>query len=351
MPTYLETTNRHQVYIARLATGILKDETYPAINAAYRASRLALMEFGDVNSILDVNRLNAAINKAIAKELTDGFAATTASMSTIAVNESIYTAALLSSATSVLSVPGESKVNKYVREAIMSLTSGKKKQAGVWAQFVKGFVGNGKVDSNGSMSRRYNSVITSAYNESLTSGKMQTVGQLTKQFRALNEGLIRSEAESLVRTGVAHYSGRANELMAADNLDIIEKEVPIITFDDRTSDTCISIDARYSKGWPVGKSPIGYNPWHYQCRSTVGFLLFGQKGFDGTRSSKGASGGKQISASTGFGKWLRDQPASFVKETLGKRKGQLFLEGKLPLANLTDKFLKPLPLSVLDTQS
>lgn len=340
MATYLEKVDRHQVYLSRLATGILKDETYPAINAAYRAVRLALIEFGDINSIFDVNRLNAQINKAIAEELTAGFAATTASMNTVAVNEAAYTAGLLSSSTAVLSVPSESKVSKYVRESIMSLTSGKKKQSAVWSKFVKGY--------QGTMANRYNSIITSAYNDSLTSGTMQTVGQLTKQFRDLNNNIQRHEAEALVRTGVQHYAARANQLMAADNSDIIEREVPIVTFDSRTSDVCISISAKYPKGWLQGKPPIGYPPYHYQCRTTIGYLLYGQDSFEGTKASKGARGGRQIKASTPFGIWLRDQPKSFVLDTLGKRKGQMFLDGKLPLANLTDKYLNPLPLSVLD---
>ncbi|MDB4352460.1 hypothetical protein OAA60_03405 [Porticoccaceae bacterium] len=340
MPTYLETVNRHEVYLSRQATGILKDEVYPSINSAYRAVRLALLEYGDISSIQDVNRVNKIINQVISEELSQGFGVATQSMSTMAVNESVYSTALLSSSTTVLSATGESKVNKYVREAIMSLSSGKKKTAGVWSQYVKGYEDN--------FSRQYNSIITSAYSESLSSGKMQTVGQLTKQFRDLNNNVLRHDAETLVRTGVNHYTSKANQLMAADNSDIIEREVPIVTFDSRTSDVCISISSKYPKGWPQGESPIGYPPYHYGCRTIIGYLLYGQDNFEGTKASKGSEGGEQIKASTPFAKWLRTQPKSFVYETLGKRKGELFLQGKLPLANLTDKYLKPLPLSVLD---
>ena len=341
MDNYLDSVNKHQVYISRLATGILKDEVYPAINEAYKAVRLVLAQYGDINSINDVNKVNAAINKAISENLTVGFTAATASMSTIAINEASYTAGLLSSAAATLSVPGESKINKYVRESIMSLSSGSRKQSAIWSKFVKGYDGN--------MASRYNAIITSAFNESLTSGKMQTVGQLTKQFRDLNNNILRHEAESLVRTGVQHYAARANQLMAMDNSDIIEREIPIVTFDSRTSDVCISISAKYPKGWSLGKSPIGYNPWHYGCRSIIGYLLYGQEEFDGTKASNGASGGKQIAATTPFAKFLRDQPKSFIYETLGKRRAELFLAGKLPLASLTDRYLNPLPLSVLDS--
>ena len=54
---------------------------------------------------------------------------------------------------------------------------------------------------------------------------------------------------------------------------IIEREIPIVTFDSRISDVCISISAKYPKGWLQGKSPIGYPPYHYGCRTTIGFLL------------------------------------------------------------------------------
>ena len=341
MDNYLDSVNKHQIYISRLATGILKDEVYPSINSAYKAVRLVLAQYGDISSINDVNKVNAAINKAINESLTVGFTAATASMSTIAVNEAAYTAGLLSSAAATLSAPGESKINKYVRESIMSLSSGSRKQSAIWSKFVKGY--------NGTMASRYNAIITSAFNESLTSGKMQTVGQLTKQFRDLNNNILRHEAETLIRTGVQHYANRANQLMAMDNSDIIEREIPIVTFDSRISDICISISAKYPKGWLQGKSPIGYPPYHYGCRTIIGYLLYGQTEFEGTRASKGADGGKQIEAKTPLAKFLREQPRSYVYETLGKRRAELFLAGKLPLASLTDRYLNPLPLSVLDS--
>ena len=341
MKDYLEEINKRQVKDARVATSILKDEMYPSINAAYQAVRQVLLEYGDITSIRDVNRLNEAINKAISDNLNEGFAAASASMATLATSDASFTAGLLSSAAGVsLKAPTETQADRFIRQSIMSLSSGNKKQSAIWPKFIKGY--------EGTMANRYNSIITAAYNDSLTTGKMQTVGQLTKQFRDLNNNLQRHEAETLIRTATQHYSSRANQLMADSNSDIIEREVPIVTFDSRISDVCISISARYSKGWLQGKSPIGYPPYHYGCRTVIGYLLYGQAEFEGTKASKGAKGGKQIAATTPFAKFLRDQPKSFVYETLGKRKGELFLAGELPLANLTDKYLNPLPLSVLD---
>ena len=338
--SYLEKQNKHQVYLSRLAGGILKDDIYPAINAAYRAARLAYADFDDIKSLQDLNRVNKAVTKAINEELEKGFIAATSGMNAIAVNEAAYQASALGVLSdTVLNVPGESKINKYVRDSIMTLESGSRTNAAVWADYVKGY--------ESSMSRQYNAIITSAYSESLNTGEMATLNQLSQRFRALNNDILARDAETLIRTGVQHYAQQASNLMVQDSLDIIDREMPVVTFDSRTSNICMSISGKYPGGWKVGKSPIGYPPYHYQCRTIILPMLKGQTELEGTRSVNGADGGSQIDAKTPFSKWLRNQPESFVVETLGKKRADLFLSGKLSLANLTDKYLNPLPISKL----
>lgn len=57
----------------------------------------------------------------------------------------------------------------------------------------------------------------------------------------------------------------------------------------------------------------------------------------GTRASKGATGGKQVSANTTFGPWLRNQPASFQKDYLGPDRYKLFSKGKLSIKGFVDR--------------
>lgn len=256
--SYIQKQDKHQVYLSRLAGGILKEDVYPGINNAYRSVYSILRDHGDISSIRELNQVTKAITAAIKESVGEGFAAATTSMSAIAVNEAAYQAAALSlMSDTVLKAPGEPRVNKYTRESIMSLTSGKRVTSGVWPSFVKGY--------EDSMSREYNSIITAAYSESLSTGKMATLNQLSQRLRNANNELLARDAEALVRTGVQHYAGKASQLMAADNSDIIEREIPIVTFDSRTTDICISISAKYPKGWPLGKSPIGYSPYHYNA--------------------------------------------------------------------------------------
>lgn len=338
MDSYIERLNKHQVYLQRVATGILREQTYPQLGAAYRSARSVLAEFGDVRNQRELNRLNRLIDEAIKEAL--NFDGVNEALEQIAINEMNYTTALLTQTSGAAFVAAsEPKTVDYVRRAMMVLTSGNRQDANVWSKYLEAY--------KDKMSERYNSIIRAGYSEFQQTGTMPTLGQLTKKMRDLNQGIQRNEMEAVIRTGVSHYASQANRLMAEDSADIIEREIPIVTFDNRTSDICISISARYSKGWKYGDSPIGYPPYHYNCRTVIGYLVEGQAELDGMKASKGSEGGEQIKANTPFAKWLRTQPKSFIYETLGKRRGDLFLDGKLELANLTDRFLNPLTIEQL----
>ena len=184
--------------------------------------------------------------------------------------------------------------------------------------------------------------------------------------------LTAANAESIVRTAVNHFGTQGRLAFADGNSDVIEREIPIVTFDSRVSDTCISISANYGQsGWPYGKSPVGYPPYHPNCRTQIGFLLKGQTELFGTRQSVGgrkdgeaeenfdkrqkrsdkvikyrgkndkAFKSEQIPANTPIAKFLRDQPRWYVDEVLGKKKATAFLNGELSLGKLTDDDLKP----------
>ena len=68
-------------------------------------------------------------------------------------------------------------------------------------------------------------------------------------------------------------------------------------------------------------------PFHYNCRTNVSPWLSPE--FDifdegATRASKGADGGKQVSADLSYYSWLKQQPADYQDEILGKTKGSIF---------------------------
>ena len=128
----------------------------------------------------------------------------------------------------------------------------------------------------------------------------------------------------------------------------------------------------------MGRSPVGYPPYHYNCRTAIGYLAKGQESLEGTRAAVGGKSGEdakeaferrkdrtdgkvrfrgrrdssifdpgQVKADTKIDAWLKKQPKWFVESTLGKERAQLFLKGDLSLARFTDMTGDPLTLDQL----
>ena len=376
-PSYTERQERRSATLQRIANAILQGDVDKALQNTYTAIRDYMRERGIPTTRFQLSQLNKALNEIITSQLTEGFEPVTEQFEEVAVKEAGFAFASLAASgaplVEKLRETGEAKVLRYVRESSMTLVSGQREQAGTWQDFVN--------DYTDSQSRAIQNLIRSEWNRGFEAGTIPTVNQLSRRVRSYLDTNSKNQAEALVRTGIVHYSNQANNAFRDDNLDVISKEYPIVMWDNRTSDTCISISARYGvKGWPVGKSPIGYPPYHYNCRTRIGYMTKGQKEPFGDRVALGGQSGEaaeeafegrkdrlrtasqvrfrgrrdldvfkpeQIDAAKPIAKWLLSQPDWFIMDTLGKKKGQAFIRGELDLAKLTDRDLKPLNTSQL----
>lgn len=364
MSNILEDTERRAVYLGRLASGLLKAKIVPTLEAAYKAARLILLDAGDNVSITKRNQVTAAIRRAVAEIDNEGWSDVTKELENIAIYDSSYYASLIGSAVSIkLNTPAEEKITSYINKSIMSLTSGQKIDAGTWADFVKAGV-NTHADL-------VDSIVKNGY------ANGQTVQQMIKQLRDLTDGLVKNQAEALVRTGIVHYSNQARLAMYNDNSDTLTWEYPIVTFDNRISSKCQFIGTAYAEGWPAGESPVGYPPYHFTCRTSIIRLPKGVK-LEGTRAAVGGVNTKeaaqeferkqektdkkvryrgrkdsdifkagQVSAGTTYDQWLKSQPLYFIESTLGKEKAELFKSGKLSFSTFFDMSGRPLTLDQL----
>lgn len=137
---------------------------------------------------------------------------------------------------------------------------------------------------------------------------------------------MRRQIEALVRTSVQHVSNTARGAMFEANADIVTGVRWISTLDNRSCQTCRSLDHRV---FPLEKGPRP--PAHISCRCVTvselgdGIDLVGS----GTRASKGAAGGEQVGAGKTYYSWLREQPASFQDAAIGKTRGKLLRNGGL----------------------
>jgi hypothetical protein len=92
---------------------------------------------------------------------------------------------------------------------------------------------------------------------------------------------------------------------------------------------------------------------HFNCRCVTvpvlkkEFAIFGAvEGLE--RPARGADGPEHgIPASMTYNDWLREQPAWFQEEALGKTRAQLFREGGLRIERFTDDNRRPLTIDEL----
>lgn len=357
MSNILEDTERRAVYLGRLASGLLKANIAPTLEAAYKAARLILLDAGDNVSITKRNQLTAAIRRAITEIDNGGWSDVTKELENIAIYDAGYYASLVGSAVSVkLNTPADEKIASYINKAIMSLTDGNKVDAGTWAQFVKSKVLN-DVD-------RIDSIIANGY------GKGATTNEILRELKLLMDGQLTKQAEALVRTGVIHYSNQAREAMFIDN--DVDEVVFVATLDNRTTLQCSSKDGNRYKIDDASK-PVP--PLHFNCRSTM-IPAIAMQDVD-TRAAVGGQRGteakdefEQRQDKTGkkvkyrgrkdsdifkagqikytqYDEWLKRQPAWFQDSALGKGKAEIFRQGKLSLAQFVDLAGRPLTLAEL----
>ena len=349
---------RHQTYLARLETQGYNSFIAPSLAQTLRDIRRLLADYDNITSQRQLKAIETAITKIITEQ--QGWAALTTELDSLAVYENEFYAKLIATGTTAAAAE---RVKKLADNTMLVLRSGEKFNTGFWPDFVR--------NNLGSQAQRVNNIVRTAY-----AGQI-SVAESRKQISTLFDGLLSREAEALARTGYTHYASVGRRAFAEANKDIVTREVPISVFDNRTTDICISISARYGqKGWPAGESPVGYPSYHIGCRTTIVPLAEGQE-LTGTRAAVGGQKGEeaaekfqaredrlrtasqvryrgrkdgdifkagQIKASTGIETWLRDQPEWFIRDTLGAKRAELFLKGELNLRNLTDASLKPLTL-------
>ena len=365
-----ENLDRRTLKLIATANQLIKDYAYTGLDATYKAVRAAILDVGEITSVKKLRQLERAVQEAVKANLVPKIDEITGELYDISELEAAFYVGLANEAIKAddlavkISTPASERIRRYVEGSVIKLNSKSGNTVVSWAEYAEMY--------ERSVSDKIKSVIRSAW-LSQNQGNLQSPNAIVKQVKTINDEINRRNAESMVRTAVNHFGTQGRLAFADDNKDVIEREVPIVTFDSRVSDTCISISANYGqKGWPYGKSPVGYPPYHYGgCRTQIGFLLKGQTELFGTRQSVGGRKGEEaeesfdkrqkrsdkvikyrgkndkafkaqsIPANTPIAKFLRDQPRWYVEEVLGKKKADAFLSGELSLGKLTDADLKP----------
>lgn len=173
----------------------------------------------------------------------------------------------------------------------------------------------------------------------------QTISQIVQRVRGTRafkykDGILditKRNAETVVRTAVGHMAGFAQDRFFEANEEVIKAVKWSSTLDGRTTEICRARDGKLFHA--VTHKPIGHNlRWlggagraHFGCRSaSVGVTKsWRELGFDidelppATRASMDG----QVPEDVTYSDWLKNKPAEFQDDVLGKAKGKLFRNG------------------------
>lgn len=349
----IEDQDRHEIYLAKLTTGLLNAKVYPSLEAAYKAARAILLDAESITSITVLRKLESSIAREVREIYGKGWQEATEELTAMAVYEAGYSAQLTGQYVGAsLTVPAKKQIESYIAKSLMTMTSGKRVQSGAWADYVSSAVE--------SVAGQYNGIIAQGYQQG------RTIGQITKDLRESSNGILKQQAEALARTGQSHYTNQAREAMAMANSDVIKYRYFSATFDSRTSLTCRGFGGKH---WDITDDSYPRLPQHFNCRSTYLYLTDLSEAKRGTQSAIGGKDvddinpnrklvyrGKkdtdifkpgQISAGSTQDGWLRQQPEWFQDSALGPTRAKLFRDGGIKIDKFTDMVGKPLTLDQL----
>ena len=392
-----DTLLRHATYLDRVASGVIKNSVDPEMVAIAIAVRRALADYAPDMSRVDFIQMRSRIRQIAETQLRAMMTTVTGQMTDILLAEATYFAGIVEefAAKGVsVAVPLPASIALSVQRELV-LKSGPTAQVGTWSEFVAG--------TTQAQVQLIDNTIRAGYADGQTSRELvkRLVGTGKLDY---SDGLIinraKRQVETLVRTGINHYSNEAKRAVTEANEDVVEGYVFLNVFDNRTTLTCLHFGelAAAGKVYKADDPDIPRPPLHYNCRSQ---LLFKIEGLDPFAGKMAAVGGQDtaeaaeaynkrqdrlderreaaaerraeglparevaskvtrsgrgddtifkpgvINADTSPSEFLKQQPRWFVESTLGKSRAALFLDGNLPIEKFTDMQGSPLTLSQL----
>lgn len=178
-----------------------------------------------------------------------------------------------------------------------------------------------------------------------------------KKVRQFAGGVMETStqrAAALVRTSVQTVANQARLDTYQANDDVIKGVTWVATLDSRT---CLKCGARDGNQWSLDHQPINGSqafhnaPLHWSCRCTLSPVLksWRELGFDLDEAPRGtrASMDGQVPSTQTFEEWLGKQSDDTIEDVLGKKRTELYRQGRITLHDLLNQSDRALPLEGL----
>ena len=321
---------KHQIYVQRYAGGQVKD----LVKYLDDAQAEILRQLKTVKSLAESRTLNRKLNRIVQLQqegLTKLSAELTAKTMDFAEYEADFAVRTMNTAAAAaVTLPASEQLRALVTQRPMQLAvSGK---AGSTVQ-------NLTLDQ---AARQFAGDKASEIRRVIQTGVVEgsTVQSLTRDIVSVTNRHKR-QPETLVRTSVNHISSEARSAVNQANDDILKGEEWVAVLDGRTTIGCATLDGKI-----LGFNEPPFTPRHWGCRSVRVPVLddrFQEGGLEGTRASMDGP----VSAKRTYSGWLKDKPAEFQDQVLGKERGKLFRSGKIKLDQFVDLNYNPVSLEQL----
>jgi len=195
----------------------------------------------------------------------------------------------------------------------------------------------------------------------------ETLGDMTRRIRGtrargFKDGIMAAstrDAEGLIRTSVVNAANGARVESMQANADVLKGIQWVSTLDGNTTPICRALDGLM---WDLDYKPIGHskaypgNTAHWGCRSGQAPVVKKFSNMPKNKRDKIPEGTRasidgQVSASTTYDAWLKKKDKtnpSFVKQTLGPKKYEIWKEQGLSMRDMTDQYSNPLTVVELE---
>lgn len=344
---------RREVFLQRFASHLANADINETIESFARRLSSLLDQFGDAENLTIAER--RAVARSVVKEMRDSWGGMwidiTSDLNEMALMDASHLSGIYDDILDVdLTIPKNPILLGHINQSIMVLTAGQTSQAGTWTKFLKLNTDTVTKAINGAIWDGYTSGLT---NQQISRNIRGVFNRKTKLYEGgILQGRIKSQADALVRTGTSHFSNQARDRTYQANKDILESRILIATLDSRTTLIC---RGRHLREWDIEDNSYPRLPFHFNERSVYVVRVKGLDPLEGKIPSIGGKtvDGKLVSkrgvidADTTMDEWLRGQPESFIIDTLGPARADLFIRGKLPIDKFTDLTGRTLTLDEL----
>lgn len=183
----------------------------------------------------------------------------------------------------------------------------------------------------------------------------ESIPDIVKRFD-IAERTARKQMEYITRTAISSVVHTAREEVFKNNKDIVKKVLWVSTLDDRTTEQCMVLDGQWWRTDEDHPTP----PIHFNCRSTIVPIIasWEEMGIEappeGTRAGKALDGmDGSVPETMTYKEWLMEKRETAsgkeeIKDILGERKGQAFIDNPDVFEKFVNKDYEPLSMKELE---